>query len=352
MNEATSTTIQDGMMEILNQQKRAYLAEGEVSVATRIDRLDRSVALLKKYGPRFCEAMAGDFGHRSIEQSKMTDIDGAIGPLQQARKHVKGWMKSEKRNTMFPLGLLGSRSRIDYQPLGVIGCISPWNFPVQLTFAPLAGVFSAGNRTMIKPSEFTPLTSELMKEAFTEYFDIEEVAVFTGGPEVGSAFSSLPFDHLIFTGATSVARHVMRAAAENLVPLTLELGGKSPVVIGRSADMTLTAANIMTGKTMNAGQICLAPDYVFVPEERADEFVAAARASVEKMYPDLKDNPDYTSVVNERHYDRINGYLDDARSKGAEIIEINPANEDFSQQQHHKIPPTLVMDPADDMLIM
>ena len=352
MNDATSTTIQDGMMEILNQQKRAYLAEGEVSVATRIDRLDRSVALLKKYGPRFCESMAGDFGHRSIEQSKMTDIDASIGPLQQARKHVKGWMKSEKRNTMFPLGLFGSRSRVDYQPLGVIGCISPWNFPVQLTFAPLAGVFSAGNRTMIKPSEFTPLTSELMKEAFTEYFDIEEVAVFTGGPEVGSAFSSLPFDHLIFTGATSVARHVMRAAAENLVPLTLELGGKSPVVIGRSADMALTAANIMTGKTMNAGQICLAPDYVFVPEERADEFVTAARASVEKMYPDLKDNPDYTSVVNERHYDRINGYLDDARSKGAEIIEINPANEDFSQQQHHKIPPTLVMDPSDDMLIM
>ncbi|NQV66660.1 MAG: aldehyde dehydrogenase family protein, partial [SAR86 cluster bacterium] len=129
MNDATSTTIQDGMMEILNRQKRAYIAEGEVSVATRIDRLDRSVALLKKYGPRFCEAMAGDFGHRSIEQSKMTDIDGAIGPLQQARKHVKGWMKSEKRNTMFPLGLFGSRSRIDYQPLGVIGCISPWNFP-------------------------------------------------------------------------------------------------------------------------------------------------------------------------------------------------------------------------------
>jgi len=352
MNDVVDSTLRNDMLEILNRQKRAYIAEGEVSAAVRIDRLDRSVALLKKYGPRFCTAMAGDFGHRSIEQSKLTDVDASIGPLRQAKKHVKDWMKPEKRSAMFPLGLFGSRARIEYQPLGVVGCISPWNFPVQLTFAPLAGVFSAGNRTMIKPSEFTPQTSELMKEAFAEYFDIEEVAVFTGGPEVGSAFSSLPFDHLIFTGATSVARHVMRAAADNLVPLTLELGGKSPVVIGRSADMTLTAANVMAGKTMNAGQICLAPDYVFVPEERADEFVAAARASVEKMYPDLKDNPDYTSVINERHYDRITGYVTDARNKGAEIIEINPANEDFSQQQHHKIPPTLVMDPSDDMLIM
>jgi len=352
MDDLAGTTIQTEMLDILNRQKQAYIKEGEVRVGTRIDRLDRSVALLKKYGPRFCEAMASDFGHRSIEQSKITDIDSSIGPLEQAKKHVKQWMKPEKRKAMFPLGLFGSRARIDYQPLGVIGCISPWNFPVQLTFAPLAGVFSAGNRTMIKPSEFTPITSELMKEAFGEFFDIEEVAVFTGGAEVGSAFSSLPFDHLIFTGATAVARHVMRAAAENLVPLTLELGGKSPVVIGRSADMAMTATNVMAGKTMNAGQICLAPDYVFVPEEQADEFIAAARASVAKMYPDLKDNPDYTSVVNERHFNRINSYLDDARSKGAEIIEINPANEDFGQQQHHKIPPTLVMDPSDDMLVM
>jgi coniferyl-aldehyde dehydrogenase len=352
MNDVAGTTIHTEMLDILNRQKRAYLNEGEVSLATRIGRLDRSVALLKKYAPRLSEAMASDFGHRSIEQSKITDIDSSIGPLEQAKKHVKQWMKPEKRRAMFPLGLFGSRARIEYQPLGVIGCISPWNFPVQLTFAPLAGVFSAGNRTMIKPSEFTPITSALMKEAFTEYFDIEEVAVLTGGAEVGSAFSSLPFDHLLFTGATAVARHVMRAAAENLVPLTLELGGKSPVVIGRSADMALTATNVMAGKTMNAGQICLAPDYVFVAEEQADAFVAAARASVERMYKDLKDNPDYTSIINERHFNRINNYLDDARSKGAEVIEINPANEDFGQQQHHKIPPTLVMDPKDDMLVM
>jgi len=296
--------------------------------------------------------MAADFGHRSMDQSKMTDIDGAIGPLQHAKKHVRQWMKPEKRKVMFPLGILGARGRIEYQPLGVVGCISPWNFPVQLTFAPLGGIFAAGNRTMIKPSEFTAQTSELMQELFAAEFDEEEVAVCTGGPDVGGAFSRLPFDHLLFTGATSIAKHVMRAAAENLVPLTLELGGKSPVVIGRSADMELAATNIMAGKTMNAGQICLAPDYVFLPEESRDEFVEAARNSVAKMYPDIKDNPDYTSIVNERHYDRLNGYLDDAREKGANVVEINPADEDFSQQQHHRIPPTIVLDPTDDMQVM
>ena len=357
MSESAATPdnqadIKQEMQIILDRQKKAYLKEGAVTVETRIDRIDRTIALLQKHGTRLCDAMAADFGHRSIQQSKMTDIDGSIGPLKDARKHLRQWMRPQKRKAMFPLGIFGARARVEYQPLGVIGCISPWNFPVQLTFGPLAGVFSAGNRTMIKPSEFTPATSELMKEMFAESFDLEEVAVLTGGPEVGSAFSSLPFDHLLFTGATSIAKHVMRAAAENLVPVTLELGGKSPVVIGKSADMEMTAANVMTGKTMNAGQICLAPDYVFVPEDKAEDFIKAAKASVAKMYPNLKDNPDYTSVVNERHFDRISGYIEDAREKGAEVVEINPADEDFSQQEHNRIPPTLIINPTEDMKVM
>jgi coniferyl-aldehyde dehydrogenase len=343
---------QADMQAVLDRQKQAYIAEGVVTAETRIDRLDRAINILKTHGTKLSEAMAADFGHRSMDQSKLTDIDGAIGPLEHAKKHVRQWMKPEKRKVMFPLGIFGARGRIEYQPLGVVGCISPWNFPVQLTFSPLGGIFAAGNRTMIKPSEFTAQTSELMKELFAAEFNEEEVAVFTGGPDVGGAFSRLPFDHLLFTGATSIAKHVMRAAAENLVPLTLELGGKSPVVIGRSADMELAATNIMAGKTMNAGQICLAPDYVFLPEESRDEFVEAARNSVAKMYPDIKDNPDYTSIVNERHYDRLNGYLDDARAKGANVVEINPADEDFSQQEHHRIPPTIVLDPTDDMQVM
>jgi coniferyl-aldehyde dehydrogenase len=352
MNMSEQDTIRNEMMSVLDKQKKSTIAEGRVSAETRIDRIDRAIDLLTKHGKKLTEAMCADFGHRSIEQSKMTDIDGAIGPLKNSKKHLKHWMRAEKRKVMFPLNLLGSKARVEYQPLGTVGCISPWNFPVQLTFAPLAGVFSAGNRTMIKPSEFTPQTSELMKQLFEQAYDIEEVAVFTGGPEVGGAFSSLPFDHLLFTGATSVAKHVMRAAAENLVPLTLELGGKSPVVIGESADIELAAQNVMAGKTMNAGQICLAPDYVFVPEDKTDDFIAAAKASVAKMYPDIKDNPDYTSIVNERHFERLTGYIEDAKAKGAEVVEINPAEEDFSQQEYHRIPPTLIIDPSDDMQAM
>ena len=343
---------QADMQAVLDRQKKAYLSEGAVSAETRIDRLDRAIDILKTHGTKLSEAMAADFGHRSLDQSKMTDIDASIGPLESCKKQLRKWMRPEKRKTMFPLGLLGGRSRIEYQPLGVVGCISPWNFPVQLTFAPLAGIFAAGNRTMIKPSEFTVLTSELMKELFAAAFDEEEVAVFTGGPEVGGAFSALPFDHLLFTGATSVAKHVMRAAAENLVPVTLELGGKSPVIIGKSANLELAASNIMAGKTMNAGQICLSPDYVILPEESRDEFVEHAKKSVTKMFPNIKDNPDYTSIVNERHFDRLNGYVNDAKEKGATVVEINPAEEDFSQQEHHRIPPTLILDPTDDMKVM
>jgi coniferyl-aldehyde dehydrogenase len=288
-----------------------------------------------------------------VHTSLLTDVSGSIGPLKHAKAHLRSWMKREKRKVSPSLlGLMGARAWIDYQPKGVVGVISPWNFPVNLTFAPLAGIFAAGNRAMIKPSEFTPRTSELMARMFRGAYDETEVAVFPGGAEVGQAFSRLAFDHLLFTGATSIAYHVMRAAAENLVPLTLELGGKSPVIVSRTADLDLAARRVMFGKTMNAGQICLAPDYVLVPEEKARAFVGAAESAIAKMYPTLKDNPDYTSVVNQRHYERLTGYLDDARGKGAEIVEINPAREDFRQQPFHKIPPTLVLNPSDDMAIM
>ena len=206
-----------------------------------------------------------------MHQSLFTDIAGSIGPLRIAQKQLKDWMRPVKRKAgPFPLNLLGAKARVEYQPLGVVGVISPWNFPVNLTFTPLAGILSAGNRCMIKPSEYTPATSETMAEMFPTAFDRSEITVITGGPETGATFSGLPFDHLLFTGATSIAYHVMRAAAENLVPVTLELGGKSPVVVGRSADLQKTTDSIMTGKMLNAGQICLAPDYVFVPEAKKE----------------------------------------------------------------------------------
>ena len=340
------------MLELLGRQRKSYLEEGEVSLATRQDRIDRAIGVLVDNKDRLCEAMREDFGHRSIHQSMFTDVAGSIGPLKHARKHLAQWLKPEKRKVDFPLNLLGAKARIEYQPLGVVGVISPWNFPVNLTFTPLAGILAAGNRCMIKPSEYTPSTSQAMAEILHGAFDETEIAVIVGEAQVGADFSALPFDHLLFTGATSVARHVMRAASENLVPITLELGGKSPVIVGRSADMDKTAAAIMAGKTMNAGQICLAPDYVYVPQERINEFVKSSQRSVAKMFPTLLDNDDYTSVVNERHYERLNGYLDDAREKGAEIIEINPAEEDFRQQPSHKMPPTLILNADDSMKVM
>jgi coniferyl-aldehyde dehydrogenase len=341
------------MHTVLARQRAAYLKEGAPSAEKRIEWLDRAIGLLVGNKEAIADALREDFGSRSVHATLLTDVSGSIGPLKHAKAHVKGWMKREKRKvTPAILGLFGARAYVEYQPKGVVGVISPWNFPVNLTFSPLAGIFAAGNRAMIKPSEFTPRTSELMERMFRSAYDESEVAVFTGGPDVGGAFSRLAFDHLLFTGATSIAYHVMRAAAENLVPTTLELGGKSPVIIGSSADMALTAKRVMMGKTLNAGQICLAPDYVLVPEARKGEFVAAADATIRTMFPTIKDNPDYTSVINQRHYDRLTGYLDDAKAKGAELIELNPAKEDFRQQPFHKIPPTLVLNPTDDMAIM
>jgi len=343
----------DRMRQVLAAQKAAHIRVGAPSAELRMERLERCIQLLVKHEADIVKALNDDFGNRAAAVSGITDVAGSIGPLKHAKAHLKAWMKPEKRKTTPALlGFLGAKAEVQFQPKGVVGIISPWNFPVNLTFSPLAGVLAAGNRAMIKPSEFTPATSELMAKMFAEAFTEEEIAVFPGGPEVGQAFASLPFDHLIFTGATGVARHVMKAAAENLVPVTLELGGKSPVILGRSADYATAAARVMAGKTLNAGQICLAPDYVLAPADKLDVFVAEATASVTSMFPTIKNNPDYTAVIADRHYDRIMGHIADARAKGAKVVEINPAEEDFAQQEHRKIPPTLILDPSDDMTVM
>jgi len=343
----------DNLNEVLEIQKKAHLRDGPLSVETRKEWIDRCIALLIKYQNEIAEAISEDFGHRSTESSLLADVAGSIGSLKSAKENIKKWVTPEKRKvTPSILGLLGARLRLEYQPLGTVGVISPWNFPVTLTFGPLGSIFAAGNRAMIKPSEFTPKTSELMKKMFEEAFSQEEVAVFTGGPDLGEAFSSLPFDHLLFTGATSVAKHVMRAASENLVPVTLELGGKSPVIISKKSNFDVSVGRLMAGKTLNAGQICLAPDYVFIPKDKKEDFISQSKKVVTEMYPSLKENPDYTSVINQRHYDRLQGYIEEAKEKGFEVIEINPSNEDFSQQAHHKIPPTLIVDPDDSLSVM
>ncbi len=352
----SNETIQN-MHRVLELQKSLNIKEGAPSLELRSDRLDRVVAMVTKYKSETISALQDDFGNRDPVMSAATEVDSVIGPMMHARKNLKKWMKTEKRKAAIaPLGsalsLLGAKAEIRYQPKGVVGTISPWNFPLNLALAPLAGILSAGNRVMLKPSELTPASSDLTKLMINEYFDESEIGVFIGGPEVGAAFSELPFDHLMYTGSTSIAKHVMKAASENLVPLTLELGGKSPVVVSKSSKIKETATRVMQGKTMNAGQICLAPDYALVPEESIDEFVQATVDVTSEMYPDMKDNEDFTSIINQKHYDRIQGYIADAKDKGANVVEINPSNEDFSQQPHHKIPPTIILNPTEDMQVM
>jgi len=347
------TEIESAMLGLLEAQRADFLKEGPVSAATRVDRLDRGIDALVRYADKLAEALNSDFSCRPREVTLLTDVGASVAPMKHAKKHLHKWMKPEKRPTGFPLNLMGGRSRIEYQPLGVAGIIAPWNFPVSMVFAPMSGALAAGNRIMVKPSEFTPATSEVLKAMVEDVYDPKEVVVFTGGPEVGQAFSNLPLDHLLFTGATSVARHIMAAASRNLVPVTLELGGKSPVIISRSADLEKSLARIMMGKTLNAGQICLAPDYLLVPEEKLHEVITIAQNAVAAMYPKLLDNEQYTSVINERHFQRLTGYLAEAEERGVKTIAINPAGEDFSQQQGtHKIPPTLIPEPPEDLKVL
>ena len=343
---------QRSMEEVLKLQREHFLNEGPPSYELRIDRLDRVQDMVIQNKDRITEALNTDFGSRSPNQSLISDVYAILPAFSHAKKHLKSWMKDEKRKSNFPFGLLGAKSYIHREPLGVVGMISPWNFPMYLSLAPLAGIFSAGNQVMHKPSEFTPITSEFLKEICDSAFDETEFATFLGGPEVGAAFTQLKFDHLLFTGSGNIGKHVMRAASENLVPLTLELGGKSPVIVSDSSNIDITARRVMFNKTLNAGQICLAPDYVYVHETEKDNFVEACKNQVSEFYSDLKYNPDYTSVINQKHYDRLIGLLSDAKDHGAELVEINPANEDFSQQESYKIPPTLVLNPSDEMQIM
>lgn len=340
------------LQELLDRQRSAFNTEGEVAYETRIDRIDRCLALLVDHQQEICEAINKDFGCRSRHVTLMTDLFTSVNTLKFAKKNLKKWMKPEKRRSPVPMNLFGAKSTIRYQPKGVVAIMTPWNVPVNMIFSPLADVLAAGNRVMIKPSEFTPATAEVMKNLFARYFEDSEIAVVTGGPEVGAAFSGLAFDHLIFTGAGSIGKLVMKAAAENLVPVTLELGGKSPVVVSESIAISEAAETIITGKSMNSGQLCVSPDYCFVPSSHLEAFITTCKESIDRMFPTIMNNPDYVAVINERHYDRIKGYIDDAREKGARIVELNPAGDDWSDRSAHKIPLHLIIDPTDDMLCM
>ena len=340
------------MEAVLRKQRAAHHQMRPEPMALRKDRVERAIKLLKDHGDDLCKVMAADFGNRSPHQSMITDIASTVNFGKYCLKNIDKWARAEKRHVQFPLGLLGAKAEVRYEAKGVIGILSPWNFPVNLAFGPLMQVFAAGNRAMIKPSEFTEKTSLLTKELVEEYFTPDECAVFTGGPEVAAAFSELPFDHLVFTGSTATGRKVMEAASKNLVPVTLELGGKSPVFLGESADFAKAGERVALGKMMNAGQICLAPDYLYVPESKQDEAIHGVWQGTANMYPTLLDNEDYASVVTDRHFDRLQELVADARDKGAEVIEVNPGNEDFSNTNARKMPLTILKNVNEDMKAM
>ncbi|MFT6474736.1 MAG: coniferyl-aldehyde dehydrogenase [Qipengyuania sp.] len=340
------------MEAVLRKQRAAHHQMRPEPMALRKDRIQRAMKLLTDHADDLCKVMAADFGNRSPHQSMITDIAGTVNFGKYCLKHMDKWSRPEKRHVQFPLGLLGAKAEVRYEPKGVVGILSPWNFPVNLSFGPLMQIFAAGNRAMIKPSEFTEKTSLLTKELVEEYFTPDECAVFTGGPEVAAAFSELPFDHLIFTGSTATGRKVMESAAKNLVPVTLELGGKSPVFLGESADFAKAGERVALGKMLNAGQICLAPDYLYVPESKQDEAIHGVWQGTANMYPTLLDNEDYASVVTDRHFDRLQDLVADARDKGAEVIEVNPGNEDFSNTNARKMPLTILKNVTDDMRAM
>jgi coniferyl-aldehyde dehydrogenase len=333
-------------------QRAAFLREGTPTAKVRIDRIDRAIGLLVDHQKAICAAISEDFGCRAYEQSMLLDVFVAIEHLKHSRKHVRQWMKPERRAANFPLNLLGARTEVHYQPQGVVANIGPWNFPVLAAFSPMAPMLAAGNRVILKVSELTPRTAELCRTLIEKAFDPTEVACFYGGPDVGAAFTALPFDHIFFTGSPRVGKLVMKAAADNLTPVTLELGGKSPVIVADDADLAQAAYRIAWGKLLNSGQICVTADYALVPEDKLRPFVAEFERAVARLYPTLRDNPDYTAMISEHHRQRVLGYLDDARSKGVEVIEVNPAREDFAAGTSRKIAPTLVINPGDDCRVM
>lgn len=345
MNATDSSPNRD-IRAILDKQRAAFLACAPYTVEQRCELLDRAISLLVNHEQDIIDALAADFGHRSPGFSKGSEVLSPLAALKHAKARLVEWTQPEPRHTE------QGEAWVQYQPLGVIGIVTAWNVPGYMVFSGLAGALAAGNRVMIKPSEFNPHTSALIARLIRSVYAEEEVAVVLGGAEVGQAFCGQPFDHLLFTGATSIGKHVLRAAAENLVPVTLELGGKSPTIISRTADFKTAVTKVVVGKLINAGQLCVAPDYVFVPQESVEAFIAVAKAVVAGFLPTLKDNPEYTSIINTRHLERLLGYLSEARGAGVELIELNPAAEDFSDAPHNKIVPTLLRNPGDGLQVM
>ncbi|MDH0212857.1 coniferyl aldehyde dehydrogenase [Stutzerimonas stutzeri] len=332
------------LQQILAAQRSACAAAPLPCAQTRRQWLNALRDVLAGNQQALVEAISADFGNRSADETLLAEIMPSLHGIRYARRHLRGWMKPSRRRV--GLAFQPASARVIYQPLGVVGIIVPWNYPLYLAIGPLVGALAAGNRVMLKMSESTPATGALLQRLLAQVFPEDQVAVVLGDVEVGKAFARLPFDHLLFTGATHIGRDVMHAAADNLTPVTLELGGKSPAIVSATVPLADAAERIAFGKTLNAGQTCVAPDYVLVPRARLKGFVDAYREAVQRLYPSLADNPDYTAIINARQLTRLQDYLDDARAKGAQVVPL------LTEAQQRRMPHCLLLEVNEHMRVM
>ena len=345
---ATVPVSEEDIEGLFLEQRSAFALERNPAFATRRGRLDRLTALVIENEDAIVAAVAADFGTRPSQETRLAELFMVRAGIRHARRHLARWMRA--RRIVTPMYLWPGRSLIMRQPVGVVGVISPWNYPVQLALLPAMAAMAAGNRVLLKPSELTPLTSALLQQLVGRYFAADEFTVVNGGADVGEAFARLPFDHLFFTGSSMVGRSIALAAADNLTPVTLELGGKSPALIHPDANLDLVAPRLLVGKLLNAGQTCIAPDYVLAPMGMADALAAALAKSAAALYPTPADNPDYTSIINEHHYRRLRTLIDEASLGGAQVLTFGHDNK--MNARVRKIPPTLLLGVNPGMSIM
>ncbi|HET7234384.1 MAG TPA: coniferyl aldehyde dehydrogenase [Longimicrobium sp.] len=342
-------TTDDTLQELLDAQRAAF-SRGAPDYRGRMDALAALRDGLHARQEELLRAVSDDFGGRAHEETLLLELFPLYDQIRHARRHLKRWMR--RRSVPSSWFLKPARAFYQYQPLGVVGVIGAWNYQLLLTMGPLVDALAAGNHVILKPSEVTPRSAEVIAGIIAQAFAPEHVTCVTGGPDVAAAFTALPFDHLFFTGSTRVGQMVMQAAAANLTPVTLELGGKSPAIIHESYALGRAAERIMMGKLLNAGQTCVAPDYVLLPAGKEADFEAEARRVSTALYPRLADNPDYTRIVNERHFQRLRHAVDDASAKGARVVELRASGDGPASPDDRVIAPTLVFQPTDEMEVM
>ncbi|TPK99948.1 MULTISPECIES: coniferyl aldehyde dehydrogenase [unclassified Mesorhizobium] len=342
-------TRQNALGALFELQCRAFEREPFPSLDVRKDRLKRLLALTEKHEAEICAAIDSDFSARSAQETRLAELFVVRAGIRHAIRHLRGWMRERRVGTSLPF--LPGHNRLLPQPVGVVGIVSPWNYPFQLAVAPATAALAAGNRVLIKPSELTPKFSDLLARLVEKHFGPDEMSVVQGDADIGKTFVSMTFDHLLFTGSTAVGRQVALAAAANLTPVTLELGGKSPAIFDPSCDLDAAVASVAYGKLLNAGQTCIAPDYLLVPRGQAATVATKLAAAMARLYPSLRDNPDYTAIVSERHRKRLADMIAEARDSGADVIEVNPADEQLGVGDR-KMAPVLVKNPGENLRLM